>query len=359
MPTMIDVAKRAGVAVSTVSYAINGTRPISEETRQRIFAAMEELGYEPNAFARGLAGKRSRIIAFHFPVPERGVGLTEIEFVASAAHTARENGYEMVLWTSEAHDIEELRKSAQQGLVDGVVAMEVYLHDERIPLWRKFELPFSLIGRNADTADTRYVDTDFEQAAHDAVSYLTDLGHTHIGFLNQSQSVFEMGYGPAVRTQLGYEQAVQTANLSSVVHYCQAAASAGYEVFDRMLSEDLDLTALITINDRAVPGVMQAVTDRGWRIPEDFSLVVVGSSGSVAELMTPPVTTIEPQNAGMGRLGVELLIQQLEGQEQDVTQILLPYQLVVRGSSGPCRRKLIRETVKMDVEKEVNTPKTN
>jgi DNA-binding LacI/PurR family transcriptional regulator len=335
---MIDVAKRAGVAVSTVSYAINGTRPISEETRQRIFAAMEELGYKPNALARGLASKRSRIIAFHFPVPERGVGLTEIEFITSAANAARENGYEMVLWTSEMHNIDELRQSTQQGLVDGVVAMEVHLHDERIRLWDEAGLAFSLIGHNADTSGIRYVDADFERAAHDTVRYLIDLGHTHIGFLNQSRSVLDAGYGPAVRAQRGYEQAVQAANLTEVTGYCWANASAGYEIIASLVVEDPNLTALITLNDRAVPGVMQAVTDWGWRIPDDFSLIVVGSSAGVAELMTPPVTTVEPENTAMGRLGVELLIHQIEGREQGDTQILLPCHLIVRGSSGPCRR---------------------
>ena len=79
MATIQDVAKRAGVSVSTVSYAVNGTRPISEETRQRIFAAMQELGYRPHALARGLASKRSRIIALLFPTPERGLGITELD----------------------------------------------------------------------------------------------------------------------------------------------------------------------------------------------------------------------------------------------------------------------------------------
>lgn len=339
MPTMIDVAKRAGVAVSTVSYAINNTRPISEATRQRIFAAMDELGYKPNALARGLASKRSRIIALHFPLPERGVGLTEIEFIASAANTARENGYEMVLWTSEIHNLDELRQSTQQGLVDGVVAMEVYLNDERIHLWREVELPFSLIGRNADTDGICFVDANFESAAQNTIGFLAGLGHTHIGFLNQSQPVLDAGYGPAVRTQSSFLHAVQAAGLASVVATSPATASDGHRSFESLIAEDPDLTALITINDRAVPGVVQAIAERGWRIPEDFSLVVVGSSGSVAELMTPPVTTVEPQNAAMGRLGVELLIQQLEGREPDRPQVLLPCQLVERGSTGPCRKK--------------------
>jgi DNA-binding LacI/PurR family transcriptional regulator len=336
MPTITDVAKRAGVSVSTVSYAVNGTRPISEETRQRIFAAMEELGYKPNALARGLASKRSRVIAFHFPVPERGVGLTEIEFIAGAANTAREYGYEMVLWTSKTHNIEELRQSAQNGLVDGVVVMEVYLKDERIALWQELDLPFSLIGRTQDTTNIWYVDSNFEAAACDTVKYLTQLGHSHIGFINQSDPVVVAGYGPVVRTQQSYEQAMRAAHLAPLSKPCHAVSAAGYEMFETMIAEDPDLTALITINDRAMPGIIQAISDRGWRIPDDFSLMVIGSSAGVAELMTPPMTTLEPQNAEMGRLGVELLIQQVEGRPPGNTQILLPCHLRIRGSSGPC-----------------------
>jgi len=342
MPTMVDVAKRAGVSISTVSYAINGTRPISHETRQRIFAAMEELGYQPHALARGLASKRSRIIAFHFPTPERGLGLTEIEFVTSAANTARENGYDMVLWTTEIHDFNELRQLTQQGLVDGVVAMEVCLDDPRIQLWQKAGLPFSLIGRNANTEGIRYVDIDFDQAARDAVSYLSQLGHTHIGFLSQSRSVFEAGYGPVVRTQNSYEQAMLDRGRDGIVKFCHSTPKAGYQAFKNLLAEKPDLTALISINDRAVPGVMQAIGEQGWSIPDDFSIVVVGSSAGVAELMIPPITTVEPTNTELGRLGVELLIQQLEGRKLGESQMLLPCRLIIRGSSGPCRRNPAR-----------------
>jgi DNA-binding LacI/PurR family transcriptional regulator len=343
MPTMIDVAKRAGVAVSTVSYALNGTRPISEETRQRVFAAMEELGYRPHALARGLASKRSRIIALLFPAPERGLGFTELEFVTSAADAARENGYHLVLWLSEMHDPNELRQLTQEGLTDGVVVMEVHLNDERINLLREIDFPFSMIGRCADPTGIGCVDIDFEQTVQETVNYLSGLGHTHIAFLNQSQSVFDAGYGPAVRTQASFEQAVQTAGLKGVTRLCPAAPRAGYEAFNELLVECPNLTALVTMNERAVPGIVQAIADRGWRIPDDFSLVVIVSSARLAEMMSPPLTTADAPTAEMGRLGVELLIQQLEAQEQGIPQVLLPCRLVVRGSSGPCRRNPARQ----------------
>jgi DNA-binding LacI/PurR family transcriptional regulator len=338
MPTMLDVAKRAGVALSTVSYALNGTRPISKETRQRISTAMEELGYQPHALARGLASKRSRIIALLFPAPERGFGITELEFVTSVADAARENGYHLVLWPSEMHDPDELRQLTQQGLADGVVVMEVHLNDERINLLREISFPFSMIGRCADTTGIGYVDIDFEQTVQEVVSCLSGLGHTHIAFLNQSRSAFDAGYGPVVRTHTGFEQTMQATGLKGITRFCRAAPRAGYEAFNELLAECPHLTALVTMNERAIPGVMQAIADRGWRIPDDFSLVVLASSARLAEMTMPPLTTADAPAAEMGRLGAELLIQQLEAQEQSTLQVLLPCRLVVRGSSGPCRR---------------------
>jgi DNA-binding LacI/PurR family transcriptional regulator len=338
MPTMADVAKQANVALSTVSYAINGTRPISEETRQRIFAAMEELGYRPNAMARGLASKRSHILALLFPAPERGHGITELEFVTAAADTARENDYNLVLWPSELKGLDDLRELTQQGLVDGVVAMEIHLHDERIAMLRKAEFPFSMIGRCTDSGGIRFVDIDFRQTVQEAVDYLTGLGHTRIAFLNHSRAEFEAGYGPAVRAQAAFDEAADGAGLHALSRMCRAVPTEGYEALADLLAEDPALTALVTMNERAIPGLMQGMTERGWSIPDDFSLLAIISSARAAEMVMPSLTTMEPPSAKMGRLGVELLIRQLEGEDGDVPQILLPCRLVIRGSTGPCRR---------------------
>jgi DNA-binding LacI/PurR family transcriptional regulator len=338
MPTMLDVAKRAGVALSTVSYALNGTRPISEETRQRIFQAMDELGYRPHALARGLASKRSRILSLLFSAPERGLGTTELEFVTSAAEAARENGYHLVLWSSEIHNLHELRQLIRQGLADGVIVMEVRLHDDRVDLLRENGFPFTMIGRCADTAGIAYVDIDFEKTTHEAVNYLAGLGHRHIAFLNHSQAEFDAWYGPAVRAHADFQNAIQAAGIEGVTRLCRATPAAGDVALRELLAECPDLTALIAMNDRALPGVIQAIAAQGWRIPDDFSLVAMVSSARVAEMVMPPLTTMTAPGGELGRLSVELLIQQLETQEQPALQQLLPCRLDVRGSSGPCRR---------------------
>jgi len=335
---MLDVAKRANVALSTVSYALNNTRPVSDETRQRIFTAMEELGYRPHAMARGLASKRSRIIALLFPNPERGLGITELEFVTNAADAARENGYNLVLWPSEMHDPEELRLFARQGLVDGVIVMEVRLNDERINLLREIEFPFSMIGRCVDTTGIGYVDIDFERTMHEAVDYLAGLGHKKIAFLNQSQSAYDNGYGPVFRSQIAFPQAIETAGVQGVSRFCRPAPQSGYEICNELFALHPELTAFITMNERAVPGIMRAITDQGWHIPDDFSLVVIASSPRMAEMMTPALTTSDIAAAELSRLSVDLLIQQLEAKEHEPLQKLVPCRLVIRGSTGPCMR---------------------
>jgi DNA-binding LacI/PurR family transcriptional regulator len=355
---MLDVAKRANVALSTVSYALNGTRPISDETRQRIFTAMKELEYRPHALARGLASKRSRIIALHFPAPERGLGITELEFVTSAADAARENDYNIMLLPSDMPDLNELQQFTQQGLVDGVIIMEVRLNDERINLLREIGFPFSMIGRCADTNGIGYVDIDFERTIEEVVNYLVGLGHKHIAFLNQSQSAFDAGYGPVVRAAAEFMKAMQSAGLESIAQFCRSAPSAGYEACNELLAEHPDLTALITMNERAIPGIMQAIADRDWHIPDDFSLVVIVSSARVAELMTPPLTTSDTPAAELGRLGVELLVQQLEEGEQGTFQKLVPCHLIVRGSTGPCLRILDNSKSMPLTSKEGEIPET-
>src|SRR3954470_15916576 len=119
MATMADIAERAGVALSTVSYVLSGKRSVSEETRQRVFRAIADVNYQPHAFARGLASKRTRTIALLFPALAKGHSEMRLEFVASAAEVAAEHDYAFLLWTSPDKD-SEIIQLTQQGRIDGL-----------------------------------------------------------------------------------------------------------------------------------------------------------------------------------------------------------------------------------------------
>lgn len=339
MATMLDVARRAGVSVSTVSYALSGTRPISDETRQRIRTAMEELGYQPHALARGLASKRSKIIALVYPPVNRTMAAGELTFVTSVADAARSVGYSLVLSTFASDNLLELRQLAQQGLVDGVILMEVHLEDPRVALLQELAFPFSMIGHCRDNDGISFVDVDFHQTARDAVEYLAGLGHQRLGLVNFGPEVVAAGYGPAVRTQDAFEEALRRHQLQGAAHACEPTPRAGYELAVKLLAGKRPCTGLLTFNERSVPGIMQAAQDRGLRIPDDLSLIAI-SSPAVALIFTPALTTYDLPIAEMGRIGTEILVRQLEGANQEPTQLLLPCRLVVRESSGPYRPRM-------------------
>ena len=184
MVTMVDVARAAGVSVSTVSYVLTGARPISAATRERVEQVIQELGYTPNALARGLKGKRSKIIAMLYPTRTRGIDLSGLEYILGASDLAQAHGYHLLLWTTEADAVDDLSRYVRQGLLDGAVVMQVKLHDERIDVLRRAGLTFAMIGRLAESDGIDFADTDTDQCARVALDYLKGLGHTQIGCLN-------------------------------------------------------------------------------------------------------------------------------------------------------------------------------
>jgi DNA-binding LacI/PurR family transcriptional regulator len=183
-----------------------------------------------------------------------------------------------------------------------------------------------------------YVDIDFNQTVCGALEYLSGLGHTHIAYLNQSEASYIAGYGPVVRTKAAFEECMRLSGLQGTMHFCHPSPQAGYEEFNALLREDPDLTAIISMNERAIPGIIRAITEHGWKIPDDFSLIALVSSVRVAEMMVPKLTVMEPPSVGLGRLATELLIKHLEGKSDENPQVLIPCSLVVGESSGPCRR---------------------
>jgi folylpolyglutamate synthase/dihydropteroate synthase len=197
-PTITDIAKRAGVSISTVSYALSGRRPISEATRKRIFAAIEELDFRPNPVGRALASKRSQTIAILHPTRSHVMSEMPLEFLISAASAAARRNYSLLLATSPNED-EELVRLIGQGFIDGLILMEVKLDDARIPLLRQHGYHFSMIGHCRDNDGLSFVDFDFEHGLGLAVDYLTELGHPQVALVSRQQSLHDAGYGPSVR----------------------------------------------------------------------------------------------------------------------------------------------------------------
>jgi LacI family transcriptional regulator, galactose operon repressor len=162
--TIADVAKMAGVSVSTVSRILNNKPDVSPATRDRVLGIIQELGYRPHVQAQSLAGGRSRTIALSFPARHAGFTQLELDFFIGAAQAAAERDYFFNLMTSPmTHD--DLLNVYRNAYTDGVILMQICIQDWRVEMLRDYGYPFLMIGRCADNSGLSYIDLDFEAAA--------------------------------------------------------------------------------------------------------------------------------------------------------------------------------------------------
>lgn len=344
MATIQDVAKRAGVSISTVSYVLSGARPISDATKQKIFRAMDEIGYRPNAIAQGLASRRSRIVALIMSPTERGLGSTEMEFVNGAAQAARQRGYHVVLWADSVDTPADLEELGRRGLVDGVLLMEVSLHDWRVEVLNQLGLPLAVIGRPADTRDLAWVDIDFDRTMADALDSLVEAGHREFLLINQSRESYDSGYGPAVRIHEAFNRQCAERRLTGRACFSQAQAEAGLRVIQAALRDFPRTSAVLAMNDPAMPGILHGLAESGRRVPDDVSVLALLSSAQVARHFWPPLSSLDVPGKELGHLGVIRLIQQLEADGKSALRepTLLPCTLTLRGTTGPAPSDRVR-----------------
>lgn len=333
MVTMADVARHAGVSLSTVSYVLSGKRSISEPTRLRVMSAITATNFAPNARGQALASRRSRTIVLLFPALVHDLGTMNMEFVFGTLQTAREHGYSVMISVSD-DPYEETERAARHGFADGVLVMEVALDDPRVTLLRAREFPFALIGHQRDNSGISFVDLDFAHATDVCLDHLAGLGHRRIGLALPTDATLSADYGPTVRTREAFLSGLEWRGLTGTIVAGPRTATGGYETVRTILSNSPGTTAVIAANPQLVPGMVQAVRDIGLSVPVDFSIVALASH-MIAEAAAPPLTAVNFPASQMGRLGAQILIDLLEnGQRGSPVQHLLKGELTVRGTTA-------------------------
>jgi DNA-binding LacI/PurR family transcriptional regulator len=336
MVTMREVAEHAGVSIATVSFVLNDTKPVTPSTRARIERSMAELGFRRNAVARALASRRTRIIALVHPVVDRLFISSSLEFMISAAEEAGRLGYHLVIWPA-GNDGNELRELLGQGLVDGVLLMEVQLDDQRIGVLSDTATPFALIGRSRDHHRYSYVDIDFDTSTRQAVDHLYGLGHREIVLVlgSQHDEGFQ-SYGPYVRTEESYRAVAAELGLTVSIMEFEHTVASGQGLADRLLTEHPEVTAVLMINEYATLGMLPGLRRHGRRVPEDISVVSMLSSSAATALWDPPLTFMHSPGTELGRLGAEALVRLLEDNEP-LRPRLVPCTFEAGGSTAPPR----------------------
>ncbi len=334
MVTRKDVAERAGVSQSTVSYVISGKRTISSATRQRVERVMKELEYTPNAAARSLAGAGSGIVALHFPVTQPAPSAIEFEYLSSIAQRAQSHGYNLLLWSGAIDEFGDLSTLVGSHMVEGVVLMEVRLDDPRIRTLQAQGVPFTLLGRPAKTEGLYCVDDDFGVLGSLAIDHVADLGHREVLYVTREEAYLQAGSGPAQRTleALNHAAALRGVGLSTLA--VESSIRGGVAAIDYLLSLPTPPTAVVGFNEFAVAGLIQSAAHSGIKIPEDLTVVGLSFPNAMAEILNPPVTTVGPDPKQLAEAAMDMLVELLEGADPPAQCILLEPRLTVRDSSG-------------------------
>jgi DNA-binding LacI/PurR family transcriptional regulator len=329
--TLAEVARHAGVSQSTVSYVLSGKRSISASTRRRVERSIATLGYHPHAGARALASRRSNVIALMVPLREELHLPVMMEFVVSVVTAAREVDHDVLLLTS-AEGADGVRRVARTALVDGLVVMDVAMHDERIPALLEAGRPSVLIGVPESTAGLTCVDLDFFAAGAACVEHLAELGHRSVALIGPAEEVYRRGSGFAERSLAGFESRARQRGLRATHHACDAARDDVAGLIARLLADDDPPTGLVVHNEAAHGHVLEALRGGGRRVPEDVSVVAI-CPDAMAEQTRPRLSSVHLPADELGARAVEMLMHKLAG-DSAIGATLLPPVLTPRESSA-------------------------
>src|SRR5713226_8551981 len=326
MATSEDVAQLAGVSRATVSRVLNGSARISEEARARVHAAMTTLEYEPDVVAQSLVRRRSRMIALSLLDQEDGFSLAGlgqtanyfyIDMLRCIEQAAASLGYDLLLPSRpRGKHPENYIRSLQMRRVAGTIMLAL------VPT-----VFIDMMGQGDHAISIR---SDHMDAARQLAEYLLSLGHRRIAFIG----------GPtvdlaAMERLLGFQQALEKTGISldpDLVRQSGWNTEEAYQAAHVLLGQRRDFTALVAGSDLMAIGILRALHEHNLQVPRDISLT--GFDDVVLSQYTaPPLTTVRQDTKTMGREAIQRLAALIEG--KGATSLVVPTQLVIRGSTGP------------------------
>lgn len=333
MVTIKDIAKYTGVSCTTISNVIHGrSSRVSQETIEKVNSAIRILGYTPNMSARALVSKSSRVIAFiNHVITRDDTNMMEDPFHSSAIgvieNKLRENGYYLMLRTVKTTD--ELINFLQNWNVDGLFLTGIF-HDTFFDALSSFQIPIVLIDSYVRQPSVYNVGLEDFKGSYMATKYLAENGHRRIAYaspLMKDGGVLQerfLGYKAALTdSHIPFDPSILFEYEMDSVTSCHAAADA--------ISSHKDITGIVTSADQLAIGIMSGLHARGIRIPDDISIIGFDDI-PMCQMVTPPLTTIHQDMKLKAQTAVEFMLQLLEGDTPEQSNIILPIRLTERQS---------------------------
>jgi DNA-binding LacI/PurR family transcriptional regulator len=334
--TIRDVARRAGVSTATVSYVLNDSRPVSQETRRRVLAVVQELGYRPSVIARGLQAGESRIIGYSWrPAPANQFNPILEKFIHAVAEATAQYGYHVLTFPyPEPYDeVGVYQEMVESGRVDGFVLPNTQFNDQRIRYLMEVGFPFVAFGRSNPEWDFPWVDVDGADGVGQAMDHLLELGHRRIACVAWCETDVVGQHRVA-----GYLSAMAKAGLAMDPEWVVRMENDYYLAYRAtqtllQLPPDRRPTAVVALSDLMAIGVMNAATDAGLTVGRDLS-VVGFDDAPVAGYLRPALTSLRQPIREVGETAVRMLVDLVRGEEPSPCQVLLKPCLIVRDSTA-------------------------
>jgi len=330
MATIKDVANKAGVAISTASYALNGkTSKVNDQTAEKVLKVAKELNYRPNAIARSLARKKTDTIGLFLLLEHSDLNHpTIIELIVGIMDISREHGYDILLFSNrEVGDVSYIEKCKERS-VDGAIIFGMYNDDPYIKDIENSEIPIISLDVPVSGEQATYISYDHQRGAYKAVKYLLEQGHESIAFVNGFNNA------PESKQRLaGYKSAYQEAGgqfQSDLIVNGEFDRKIAYQQTIELLESNQEFSAIFVATNLMSLGVMDALNDREIDVPEDISVIGFDDI-TLDDSLSLNITTIGQKKGEEGRLAIEKLINVIEGDES-LDPVLLDYELVERGT---------------------------
>jgi LacI family transcriptional regulator len=317
---MLDIAKKLNVSLMTVSRTLNNKGYVKEETKRKILKVAEEMGYIPNALAKGLALNKTFNI---------GLVITDISnpFYSTITKVVQEeasrNGYRLTMFnTNEDFKIEEeALNSIMAQRCDGALLTSASKDFRHVYDLQKNKFPIVLLNRKPDVEDLDYVVCDNKRGAFLAIEYLLKLGHRNIAHLTGPS------YITSVREKIdGYNMAFNKKGLEinpELIFETEISLKGSYKATIKALKKNPYITAIFTYTNWMAIGAYRALEETGKKIPDDISVIGYDNI-KVSSLLSAPLTTIDIPIRPMGRKAIDILLKKINGENNQFHKIYKP-----------------------------------
>ena len=326
--TIKDIAKMAGVSITTVSRILNNKEGfISEATREKVLKIVKEQGYTPNSFARSLVTNQSRMLGLILPDI---VNPYFPELYRACDDQAQEKGYTLLLCNSddESEKVKGYMEFLARRGVDGILLASSGV-SPKLEQIERLGVPIVTIDQYLEECSWHVGDigNDNTYGVYLAVSHLIGRGHEKIGFLCGKEGTFTS----KCRYQ-GYQQAMQEHGLAvqpELICFGEYQHRFGYQKTRELVRQGQSFTALCCMSDTVALGAMAALREEGIRVPKDCA--VMGYDNTyISDLIEKPLSTINRFTTDMAKQGVQVLVDYIEGKNKEYVEKILKPTLVVR-----------------------------